>query len=337
MGSSRILSRLVIILGCAFVGATVGTALQALRITKKPQEFCSLAKLVRGTTLYAGADEWLNLPTEFYSNIVESLESEELKRRAWEWLVISNPDLTKTQIKIQVIRTRGSSVFNLLATGSEPRETRIFLDALMDEFIAWRMRMVEEAADRALHAFIQKTARSHKMEPPAVILEKFLSGVEAASRGADQEVVAPYLETLRLPLKDLPRRPGSEDDGKEEPDHTTNLDQNVRTLEARIRSYLTEAAELVRTTERQVLEQGPHQKQFEQLELFKTAFFAIDPTQIAIQERATPATEHVEDWHLPILFGFGGGGLLGGLVGLVLSLLVRFPKPPQMPMGLSPS
>lgn len=337
MGSSRILSRLIIILGCAFVGATVGTALQALRTTKKPQEFRSLAKLVRGTTIYTGIHEWLDLPSEFYTNMVESLKSEELKRRAWERLSGSNPELTKTQIKIQATRTRRSAILSVLATGSEPRETRIFLDALIDEFIAWRMSVVEVAADRALHAFLQKATRSHAMEPPAVILEKFLSSVEAASRGADQEVVAPYLETLRLPLKDLPRRPRSEDGGKVAPDHTTNLDQNVRTLEARIRSYVTEAAELVRTTERQVLEQRPHQKQFEQLELFKAALFAIDPTQIAIQERATPATEHVEDWCLPILIGFGGGGLLGGLVGLVLSLLVRFPKPPQMPTGLSPS
>ncbi len=338
MSSSRIRPRLIIILVCALIGAGIGTALQALRLTGKPMEFRSLAKLVRGNTIYAGAYEWLDLPAEFYTNMVESLESEELKRRAWERLSVSNPELKKTQIKIQVTRTRGSAILNVLATGSEPRGTKVFLDALMGEFIAWRMSAVEVAANKALHAFLQKSARSHEMEPTAVILEKFLSRVEAASRGADQEVVAPYLETLQLPLKDVPGQPGSEHGWKAAPDHTTHLDQNVRALEARVHSYLSDAAELVRTTEIQALEQGPHQKQFEQLELFTGAFLGIDPTQIAIQERATPATEYVEDWRLSIVVGAGGGALLGGLIGLVLSLLlVSSPKPPQRPKGVSPS
>ncbi len=328
-------SRLRIIFVCTLFGAFAGTVFQTLRIIDRPQEFRSLAKLVRGTTIYTGAYEWLDLPAEFYTNMVESLESEELKRRAWDRLSVSNPELTKTQIKIQVTRTKGSAILNVLATGSEPRGTRKFLDTLMDEFIAWRMSVVEVAADRALHAFLRKTARSHEMEPRAVILEKFLSKVEAASRGADQEVVAPYLETLRLPLKDLPGQRGSEDGGKTAPDHTTNLDQNVRELEARVHSYLSEAAELVRTSEREALEQGPHRKQFEQLELFTGTFLAIDPTQIAIQERAIPATDYVEGWHLPIVIGVGGGGLLGGLVGLLLSLLiVQSPKLPQIPTAL---
>lgn len=329
-------SRLRIILVCTLIGAFAGTAVQSLRLTGKPMEFRSMAKLVRGTTIYTGAYEWLDLPAEFYTNMVESLESEELKRRAWERLSVSKSELTKTQCKIQVTRTRGSAIFNILATGSEPRGTRIFLDTLMDEFIAWRMSVVKVAADRALHAFLQKTARSYEMEPPAVILEKFLSTVEAASRGGDLEVVAPYLETLRLPLKDLPGQPGSEDGGKAAPVHTTNLDQNVRALEARIHSYWTEAAEWVRTTESQALEQGPHQKQFEQMEFFTAAFFGIDPTQIAIQERATPATEYIEDWRWPIAAGAGGGGLLGAFVGLVLILLlVRSSEPPfALPLGI---
>jgi hypothetical protein len=325
-------SRLRIILVCTLIGASGGTVFQALRITGKPVEFRSLAKLVRGNIIYAGAYEWLDLPAEFYTNMVESLESEELKRWAWERLSVSNPELKKTQIKIQVTRTRGSAILNVVATGSEPRGTRIFLDALMDEFIAWRMSVVEVAADRALHAFLQKTARSHEMEPPVVILEKFLSRVEAASRGADQELVAPYLETLQLPLKYLSGKPSSEYAGKAAPDHTNYLDQNVRELEARVHSYLSDAADLVRTTEIQALEQGPHQKQFEQLELFKRTFLGIDPTQIAIQERASPAIEYFEDWRLPIAIGAGTGGLLGGLVGLLLSLLiVRAPRSPQVP------
>lgn len=332
MSSSRI------ILCLALFGASLGVCRQALRLTDRPQEFRSLAKLVRGSTTYGGAYEWLALPAEFYTNMVESLESEELKRRAWKRLSVSNPELTKSQIKIQATRTRASGILNVLAMGSEPRGTRIFLDALMDEFIAWRMSVVEGAADRALHAFLQKATRAHEMEPPAVILEKFLLRVEDASRGADQEMVAPYLETLRLPLKDLPGQTRPEDGGKTAPDHTTNLDQNVRELEVRVHSYLSDAAELVRTTEIQALEQGPHQKQFEQLELFKRTFLWIDPTQIAIMERATPATEYVEDWRWPIAVGAGGGALLGGLIGLVLGLLLmRSSEPPQRTGSMSPS
>ncbi|MCF7785134.1 MAG: hypothetical protein K9N47_03375 [Prosthecobacter sp.] len=310
---------------CALVAAGIAVALQVHRIGQKPREFRSQAKLVNGSLMYCGATEWLDLPEEFYAGMIESLESEEMKRRSWERLAVSNPNLTKTHIKIHANRTRGSRIFTVFAMGSEPLGTKIFLDALLDEFIAWRMSVVDEAAARALHAYLQKASQSHQMEQPAVILERFLSMVEAASRGADQEVLRPYLEALQRPLKDLPGLPRSENAVKAAPDQTTmttTLDQNVRELEARIQSYLAEAAELGRITANHAVEQEKHQKQLDQLELFRGAFFAIDPTQIAIQERAIPATEYIEDWRVPVAAAAGGGGLLGALIGLLLSLMI---------------
>ena len=212
MSASRIIFRLVIILVFALFGASIGVSRQALRITGRPQEFRSLGKLVAAPG--KGIDNtvtWHEQHVDFYKTIIESIKSAEMKRRAGERVKALNPDLKDSDVDIRIAHTKGSAIFNILATSTEPKYTRIFLDALLDEFLIFRMKMQEEA------------------------------------------------------------------DGK--------------------------------TTQPQIA--------------------------ITVQERATPAFEQVEDWTLPIALGAGGGGLLGGLVGLLLSLLiVRAPKPPQIPTAM---
>lgn len=55
------------------------------------------------------------------------------------------PEVKDYEVDVRVAQTRGSALFWVVATGSEPEYTRMFLDALLDEFMILRERQAEEA------------------------------------------------------------------------------------------------------------------------------------------------------------------------------------------------
>lgn len=139
------ISCVVITLACMFFGACGGVCWMALRITGKPQVFRSLAKLVAGgPTVKEDLKREAHLQ-DFYGSIIETIQSAEMSRRASERLRALHPDLRDSAVEIRVAQTKGSAIFNILATGSEPRRTQIFLNALLDEFIAFRNTLPKEA------------------------------------------------------------------------------------------------------------------------------------------------------------------------------------------------
>jgi hypothetical protein len=127
MGQSRTLPRIIITFVCAVLGASVGVCFQALRITGRPQEFRSLAKVVAGGQMVSNDSiNWREQQADFYGTIIETLESAEMQRRALERVRALNPDLRDADVEIRVAQTKGSAIFNILATGSEPKYTKIF-------------------------------------------------------------------------------------------------------------------------------------------------------------------------------------------------------------------
>jgi len=155
--------------------ASIGVCVQALRITGRPQEFRSLAKLVAGGQMVmSDSVRWHEQQADFYGTIIETVESAEMKRRALERVRALNPDLKDSDVEIRVAQTKGSAIFNILATGSEPKYTKIFLDALLDEFIAFRLNIREEAQGKVLQQFLQEVIAKQKvMEAALEKLTKF--------------------------------------------------------------------------------------------------------------------------------------------------------------------
>ncbi|MBL9176890.1 MAG: hypothetical protein JNM65_02440 [Verrucomicrobiaceae bacterium] len=144
MSTGRIVARIIIILGLAVLGASVGVCFQALRITGKPQEFRSLAKIVSARGMLGDKGDNTTSLADHYGTIIETLESAEIKRRALERVRALNPELKETDVEIRVAQTKGSAIFNILVTGREPKFTRIYLDALLDEFMAFRRQLQEQ-------------------------------------------------------------------------------------------------------------------------------------------------------------------------------------------------
>lgn len=146
--------------------ASIGVCVQALRITGKPQTYISLAKLVAGGRMTGGGmgggptfQEYL---IDFYGTIIETIESSEMRRRALDRVRALHPDLKETEVEIQVSQNRGSAIFNVRAFGAEPKYTRIFLDALLDEFIAFRNQIREQQRNKALTTLAEDVVRREK-------------------------------------------------------------------------------------------------------------------------------------------------------------------------------
>jgi hypothetical protein len=139
---------------------------KALQITHKPQEYISLAKLVAGGHIVAstnGAPPYQPWLEDFYGTIIETLESKSMRRQALERVRLLNPDLKQCEMDVHITQSKGSTVINVAAIGSEPKYTRVFLDALLDEFSAFRDNIREQQRNKALTA-LAKDSRSIKDE-----------------------------------------------------------------------------------------------------------------------------------------------------------------------------
>ena len=121
------------------LGASIGVCVQALKITGKKQQYISLAKLVATGQKEGGTSGIIrDYRQDFYGTIIKTLESSEMRSRAQARLRSLHPDFEKCEVTIKVTNNKGSSIFNVRAFGSEPKYTRYFLDALLDEFMAYR-------------------------------------------------------------------------------------------------------------------------------------------------------------------------------------------------------
>ncbi len=179
--------------------ASIGVCVQALRITGRPQEFRSLAKLVAGGQMVFNDNvTWREQQADFYGTIIETVESAEMKRRALERVRALNPDMKDSDVEIRVAQTKGSAIFNILATGSEPKYTKIFLDALLDEFISFRQAIREQAQGKVLQQFLQEVVSKQKvMEDSMERLAKFRTANNIITITNGNNAAATFLNNLQ--------------------------------------------------------------------------------------------------------------------------------------------
>ncbi len=170
-------------------------------------------------------------------------------------------------------------------------------------------------------------------------LEKFAKaraqGSDTLSVRSDLERLVPRLNSQRNQRDDLRLKIKSmKDDDASRASFQTELEaieSEIQTIEKDLDRRELALAELKTLQGKAETDKLAYDKLFEQVEGIQSVFNSASD-YVAIQERASPASEHIEDWKMPVALGAGGGALLGALVGIVLSLLlIRSPKPPQIP------
>ena len=158
-GNSRSFGRFVLCgLWLPVVLAVAAVAVQALRITSKPQTYLSLAKLVAGGRVQmggAGVVGYREYLSDFYGNIIETLESSEMRKHAIERVRLLYPDLKEADVEVRVAQNKGSAIFNVAVIGSDRQYAQVFLNALLDEFKAFREMSREQQRNKAVQALAE--------------------------------------------------------------------------------------------------------------------------------------------------------------------------------------
>lgn len=200
--------------------ASIGVSIAAIRIASRPVAYKSYAKLVAGGRVVAneGGVGWQESLTDFYGTIIETLESTDMKRRAMSRMHVLHPDLKDNNIEIKVAQTKGSAIFNIFATGSDPKYVKSFLDALLDEFTNARQQMREQGLERALNTFTETVVKKGKeLQERTEKLESFRKANdivvltdgrnEAAAfllnLKARREILAGQLKDIQIALEDV--------------------------------------------------------------------------------------------------------------------------------------
>ncbi len=292
-----------------------------------------MAKLVAGGQMNFNDNvHWREQQLDFYATIIETLESPEMKRRAMARVKALHPELKLSDVSIRVVRSKDTTLFNLLATGPDPKDTRIFLDALIDEYFAFREEMRDRADGKLLQQFLQEVAAKQK------VLEEALARVELVRRKVD--TVEARAEQKRLAarlirMRDQRTALGPQiktldaDAAAKLPAQIGPIEQEIQTIEARLQQYEAAGAELDGADDRYRGTKMAFEKLLKAVETYQE-FYSSSADYVALQERATPAFELVEDWRMTA--AAGGGGLLGAIVGLLLSfIIVQTPTPAQIP------
>lgn len=128
----------------------------------KPPQYVSLAKLVAGGRMVSNigsGPQYQEYLQDFYGTVIETLESAEMRRHALERVRALNPDLKEADVDIHVTQNKGSAIFNVAAIGTDPKFTRVFLDALLDEFRAFREQIREQQRNKALTAMAEDVVK----------------------------------------------------------------------------------------------------------------------------------------------------------------------------------
>ena len=130
--------------------AAIAVCFQALRITGKATEYYALGRVLAGLKVSvqngtgSGNEVISNTQAQdFYGTQIEILESGALRARALERVRSLHPELKEIDIEVRVNQTKGSAILNVAAVGEEPKYTRLYLDALLDEYEPGARLMVQ--------------------------------------------------------------------------------------------------------------------------------------------------------------------------------------------------
>jgi len=319
------LACVIITLSCLLAGAVVGVLVASLRVAGKPQVFHSIAKLVAGGYIKDKEPHaWQVALEDHYGTIIETLESVEMLRKACERVHALHPNLQDSEVSITVRQTKGTTIFNILATGSDPKYTQILLNALVDEFVAFRQAIREEAQGRALGIFLQEVVNKQKT------MEDAQEAKAAMERDAKTVLARIDLERLKERLKLLSNErddlrmalkvPPADAEAKKE--RVRRLDEEIQRIGVEITEAEAVLVKLKAASQLFETANEAYQKMFQQAETIQGIFNNAMTEYVAIQERASVALEQVEDWKMPLILGGASGAALGLAGGLVISFFI---------------
>lgn len=322
MNTGRIIARLGIMFFFAVLAAGAGAFLQARRYTGGKQQYISLAQIVVASRA-ANDKEKVGSPDDL-GDAMETLVSAEVKLRALERVRALHPEMADQDVLIQAAPTKAQMMFTVSATSSEPRYVRIYLDALLDEFIAYEISMRSQGLVKEVLQQRETVAvcEQQKLQAQSA-LDKARQTIDPLEVDIETRRLSERLISLRNRRDDLRLELKTESSNATR-EKLTAVEEELAGIEPQIKGLsiavtgLRQAESAFAQAETKCSNANANLRTLEQA-------IQVRQGDRVIQQRASTPHEVVEDWKMPILLGAGGGGLTGALVGLLLSLVIVRP------------
>lgn len=141
----------------------IGLGLQAWVVLSAPPQYQSGGRLmVSGKIALPEGAIYSEEAANFFGTQLELLQSSEVARRADARVMALNPNLEKVPVKLFASIIPKTSIFSVTAQGLQPQQTKAYLDAVMDEYIAYRRSMRSDKSDVTLSAITDQVVDLEK-------------------------------------------------------------------------------------------------------------------------------------------------------------------------------
>lgn len=141
----------------------VGLGLQAWMILSAPPKYQSSGRLmVSGKIALPDGAVYNEEAANFFGTQLELLQSSEVARRADARVMALNPNLEKAPVSLYASVIPKTSIFQVTAQGLQPQQTKAYLDAVLDEYIAYRRSMRSDKSEVTLSAITDQVVDLEK-------------------------------------------------------------------------------------------------------------------------------------------------------------------------------
>jgi succinoglycan biosynthesis transport protein ExoP len=141
----------------------IGLGLQAWMVLSAPPKYQSTGRLmVSGKIALPEGAVYSEEAANFFGTQLELLQSGEVARRADARVMALNPNLEKVPVNLYSSIIPKTSIFQVTAQGLQPQQTKAYLDAVMDEYIAYRRSLRSDKSDVTLSAITDQVVDLEK-------------------------------------------------------------------------------------------------------------------------------------------------------------------------------
>ena len=149
--------------GRLLLTASIGLSIEAYFVSQQKPTYTSVAKMwVSGKVQLPEGRMYQEELANFFGTQMELMKSEIIRNRAVSRLKLLKPNLTESQVVLSVALAPKTAVFRMIGIGAEPVYTREFLQAMMDEYLAYKKELRLQSSDEALSAITEQLARPQK-------------------------------------------------------------------------------------------------------------------------------------------------------------------------------
>ena len=141
----------------------VGLGLQAWMVLSAPPKYQSSGRMmVSGKIALPDGAVYNEEAANFFGTQLELLQSSEVARRADARVMALNPNLEKAPVSLYASVIPKTSIFQVTAQGLQPQQTKAYLDAVLDEYIAYRRSMRSDKSEVTLSAITDQVVDLEK-------------------------------------------------------------------------------------------------------------------------------------------------------------------------------